>query len=81
MPYFGHLSGLLFFNKIFGKYKAETDYPITAKVRSKTAHKKKVDNLLSSRTREGVGGEKTFAHGGVKTKWLVTWPASTYISP
>ena len=69
MPYFGHLSGLLFFNKIFRKYKAETDYPITAKVRSKTAHKKKVDNFSPPELgREGVGGEKTFAHGGVKTK-------------
>ena len=72
MPYFGHLSGRLFFNKISRKYKAETNYPITAKVRAKTARKKKVDNCLSSRTREGVGGEKTFAHGGVKTKSLVT---------
>ena len=37
MPYFGHLSGRLFFNKISRKYKAETNYPLTAKVRAKTA--------------------------------------------
>ena len=66
------MSGCLFFNKISRKYNAETNHPITAKVRAKTAHKKKVDNCLYSRTREGVGGEKTFAHGGVKTKSLVT---------
>ena len=45
MPYFGHLSGRLFFDKISRKYKAETNYPITAKVRAKTARKKKVDNF------------------------------------
>ena len=47
MPYFGHLSGRLFFNKISRKYKAETNYPITAKVRAKTA------KALIERERQG----------------------------
>ena len=45
MPYFDHLSGRLFFNKISRKYKVETNYPITGKVRAKTTRKKKVDNF------------------------------------
>ena len=71
MPYFGHLSGRLFFNKISRKYKAETNYPITAKVRAKTDRKKKVDNFSPpEQGREWEG--KNLCTRGVKTKWLVT---------
>ena len=61
MPYFGHLSGRLFFNKISRKYKAKTNYPIAAKVRAKTAHKKIIDNFsppeLERKWEGGGGGE------------------------
>ena len=66
------MSGRLFFNKIPRKYKAETNYPIARKVRTKIVHKKKIDNFSPPELGRKWEGEKTFAHGGVKTKRLIT---------
>ena len=59
MPnYFGRLSGRLFFNKISRKCKTETNYPIAAKVRAKTAHKNKIDNFSPLKLERKWKGEK-----------------------
>ena len=68
----GYLSGRLFFNKISRKYKAETNYPIARKVRTKTVHKKKIDNFSPPELGRKLEGVKTFAHCCVKTKRLIT---------
>ena len=57
-PYFGHLSGRLFFNKISRKYKAKTNYPIATKVRAKTSHKKEIDNFSPPELGRKWEGEK-----------------------
>ena len=66
------MSGRLFFNNIPRKYKTETNYPIARKMRTKTAHKKKIDNFSPPELGRKLEGVKTFAQGGVKTKRLIT---------
>ena len=58
MPYFGRLSGRLFFHRTSRKCKAETNYPIAAKVRAKTAHKEKIDNFSPLELGRKWEGEK-----------------------